>query len=86
MSAQQKALFLLEPHGEFVVQSNDIPEPGPGEVLVEIQASALNPIDWKIQALNIFVTKYPVVLGSDAASIVRKVGADVTGIAVGDRM
>ncbi|EKM58607.1 uncharacterized protein PHACADRAFT_253069 [Phanerochaete carnosa HHB-10118-sp] len=39
----QKALYLLEPKGQYAVQERDIQEPGPGEVLVEIHATALNP-------------------------------------------
>jgi len=82
----QKALYLLEPKGKFAVQERDIQEPGPGEVLVEIHATALNPVDWKIQAFDFFIKDYPAVLGTDAAGIVKKVGAGVTNVAVGDKV
>ena len=82
----QKALYLPEPKVPVVIQEREIDEPGPGEVLIEIHAAALNPSDWKIQALGILVTKFPVVLGIDSAGVVKKVGAGVTNLAVGDRV
>ena len=45
----QRALFLTKVHGDFKVESRAIPKPGPDEVLVRVQATALNPVDWKIQ-------------------------------------
>jgi hypothetical protein len=86
MSTQQKALYLVEPQGDFEVRSRDIQEPGPGEVLVEIHATALNPVDWKIQAYNLFIKDYPTILGTDSAGIVKKVGEGVTNVAVGDKV
>lgn len=86
MSVQQKSLVLLEPHGKFVVQSRDIPHPGPGEVLVEVHSTALNPVEWKIQAFNLIITEYPAVFGNDAAGVVKKVGEGVTNVVVGDRV
>jgi len=82
----QKALYLLELKGQFAVRQKDIQEPGPGEILVEIHAAALNPVDWKIQADGIIVTEYPAILGNDTAGIVKKVSTGVTNVAVGDRV
>lgn len=86
MSPKQKVLYLTKPQGSFEVAEADIPEPGPGEVLVEIHATALNPVDWKIAAYNFFVTEYPAVLGTDSAGVVKKVGEGVTNVAVGDKV
>lgn len=82
----QKALYLVEAKGALEVQERDIPAPGPGEILVEVHATGLNPVDWKIQTLGIFVKKYPVILGIDAAGIVKAVGEGVTTLAVGDKV
>ncbi|KAL5486256.1 hypothetical protein ACEPAI_7302 [Sanghuangporus weigelae] len=84
--AEQKALFLEAPVGEFRVRSKEIQKPSPGELLVKIHATALNPVDWKIRDFNYFVTEYPAVLGSDSAGIVQEVGEGVEGFVKGDRV
>ena len=86
MTVQQKALFLLEKQGAFAVRPVDAPTPGPGELLVEVHAAALNPVDWMIQSMGIMLTTYPAILGCDAAGTVKEVGTGVTGFAVGDRV
>ncbi|KAI9061179.1 GroES-like protein [Trametes sanguinea] len=83
---QQKALFLQAKQGEFAVASRPVPKPSPGEILVRNEASGLNPVDWKIQAYGIFVEKYPVVLGIDAAGVVEAVGEGVTRFKTGDKV
>lgn len=45
----QKALFLTKAHGAWKVNNRTIPTPGPGELVVKIQSTALNPVDWKVQ-------------------------------------
>lgn len=86
MVAQQKSLLLLEKQGAFAVRPTDIPKPGPGELLVEIHATALNPVDWKIQVYGIFLENFPAVLGTDSSGIVKEVGEGVTEFAVGDKV
>jgi NADPH:quinone reductase-like Zn-dependent oxidoreductase len=44
MSGQQKALWLKEEKGEFAVGPRSIDKPGSGELLVKIEATALNPV------------------------------------------
>ena len=44
-----KALYLKAAQGEYKVEDKPIPKPGAGELLVKITATALNPVDWKIQ-------------------------------------
>ena len=86
----QKALFLSnklsEPDGKFYVGTRDIPEPGPGCILVEVHATALNPADWKMADTGVFISKWPAVLGYDAAGVVKKVGDGVTTFTVGDKV
>ncbi|HEU5130375.1 MAG TPA: NADP-dependent oxidoreductase [Glycomyces sp.] len=65
------------------------PEPGPGEVLVRLEAAGVNPFDWKVVdgALRGAVDHaFPLVLGSDGAGIVERVGPGVTAPAPGDRV
>ncbi|EGN98743.1 hypothetical protein SERLA73DRAFT_181366 [Serpula lacrymans var. lacrymans S7.3] len=83
---QQKALFLQSKQGKFVVSPRDIPKPGNGEVLLKIHATALNPVDYKIQQHGIFVEKYPAILGADAAGVVEAIGDGVHTFVKGDRI
>ncbi|KAI0071422.1 GroES-like protein [Panus rudis PR-1116 ss-1] len=83
---QQKALFLLEKQGDLAIQPTNVYTPGAGELLVRVEATALNPVDWKIQQYGIYIEKYPVILGTDAAGVVAKVGEGVSSFAVGDRV
>ncbi|KAF5371251.1 hypothetical protein D9758_004230 [Tetrapyrgos nigripes] len=85
--SEQKALVLESKQGRFVVSTRPKPALVPaGELLVKIKASALNPIEWKIQAFAMFVEKYPAVLGCDIAGDVETVGEGVTGFNKGDRV
>ncbi|KAH7920889.1 GroES-like protein, partial [Leucogyrophana mollusca] len=85
-SGQQKALFLQSKQGKFVVGDRTIPNPGNGQLLVEVHAAGLNPVDFKIQQQGAIVDKYPVVLGNDASGIVEKVGEGVDNFVKGDRV
>lgn len=65
------------------------PEPGAGEVLVRVHAAGVNPFDWKVAegALRGSVEHaFPLVMGSDGAGVVERVGADVDSFRVGDRV
>lgn len=85
--AQNKSLFLESKLGRLVVKSAETPRPGPGEILVKIEATALNPLDWKIQALGLYIENYPTVLGFDASGTIAQVGEDVpSSFVVGDRV
>ncbi|KIK41719.1 hypothetical protein CY34DRAFT_805735 [Suillus luteus UH-Slu-Lm8-n1] len=86
MSAQQKALFLSEKQGDFEIGSRNIPSPGAGQLLVKVQSAALNPVDYKIKDIGIFITHYPAVLGTDIAGIVEEVGEGVENFRKGDRV
>ncbi|KAF8138741.1 chaperonin 10-like protein [Boletus edulis] len=78
--AAQLALWLPNVDAEFTLGENKIPEPGPGEILVKLEASAINPIDWKSKR------RYPAIIGENGSGIVAKVGDGVTHFATGDRV
>ena len=66
-----------------------IPEIGEYEVLAEIHAASINPIDFKIRDGKVkLLVKYqmPLILGNDFSGIVAKVGAKVTRFKVGDEI
>ena len=63
------------------------PAPGPGEVLVQIVASSVNPADYKLrQAGPPIAPALPAVLGCDAAGRVLAVGDGVEGFAPEDEV
>ncbi|KAG8213339.1 chaperonin 10-like protein [Butyriboletus roseoflavus] len=84
MPAQHLALILPSRQAPFVLGAREINEPGPGEILVRVKATALNPSDAKVQKRGIYVSKYPAVLGSDGAGVVERVGEGVTRFDPGD--
>jgi len=86
MATQQKALLVPAKFAAFVLGSKSIPKPGPGELLVKIRSTSLNPIDWKIHKYGIFVEEFPAVLGSALAGDVEEIGEGVTTFVKGDRV
>ena len=65
------------------------PAPGPGDILVEVRAAGLNPVDFKFRQGKlraIHRPKLPLVLGNELAGEVIAVGGDVTRFRMGDRV
>ncbi len=62
------------------------PEPGPNDLLVAVEAIAVNPVDTKVRASARPAAGSWRVLGWDAVGTVRAVGRDVSGFRVGDRV
>lgn len=57
------------------------PKPGPGEVLVKVAVTSVNPIDWKIRKGDlkaVMPLRFPVILGRDVAGEVVESGANVS--------
>jgi NADPH:quinone reductase-like Zn-dependent oxidoreductase len=65
----------------------DLPNPGPGEVLVRIHAAGVNPADWKIRsgAVRRFGDP-PFTLGLDLSGVVEAVGEGTTRFRPGDEV
>lgn len=67
----------------------EIPQPGPGQVLVRVRAAGVNALDGKIRsgALEaVFPTPLPVIPGFEVSGTVDAVGAGVTDVSVGDEV
>lgn len=84
-----KAFFARSYGGPEVMQLGELPEPSPrsGQVLVDVKASSINPVDWKVRNGDAKVVsgwKFPKVYGTDVAGVVAAMGEGVTGFAVGD--
>jgi NADPH2:quinone reductase len=71
----------------LTVEDIERPEPGPGEVLVRVHASGVNPTDWKIRA---GATARPIdgfqIPHQDGAGIIEAVGEGVDPARVGQRV
>lgn len=64
------------------------PEPGPGQVLVSVQAIGVNPIDYKSYSgmMGADPALLPKRVGSEAAGVISALGPEVTGFSVGDEV
>lgn len=85
-----KAMFYTETGGPEVLQYADRPdpEPGAGDVVVDVEATALNRLD-VVQRNGWFQMPgfaFPHIAGMDVAGTVSAVGDAVTDVAVGDRV
>lgn len=84
-----RALFM-ERHGgpeELAVGERPRPKAGPGEVLVEVRAAALNHLDlFVLRGLPGLTLEMPHIGGADGAGVVVEVGTGVTGWQPGDEV
>ena len=84
-----KAVVLHEFGGVDCLQVEEVPDPkpGPGEVLIDIAASALNHLDVDVrEGLSRFPVETPFILGVEVVGRIAEVGEGVEGWAVGDRV
>ena len=87
-TATMHALVLESADAPFVAREIARPVAGPGQVLVEIAASGVNPLDTKIRAGAAAHARHPLpaVLGMDLAGVVRAVGTGIERFRVGDEV
>src|SRR6266850_5237150 len=88
-TAKTMQAAVLDSHGAaFRVAPVAQPDPQPGQVLVRIEASAVNPLDIKIRAGQAAHARQPLpaILGIDLAGVVEAVGSGVTSFGPGDEV
>lgn len=83
--------MVIDRYGKVPMRLAEIPAPeiGEYEILTEIHAASINPIDFKIRDGKVkLLVKYqmPLILGNDFSGVVVKVGAKVTRFKVGDEI
>jgi NADPH:quinone reductase-like Zn-dependent oxidoreductase len=86
-----KAIVVHQYGGPEVLKFEDYPDPvpGPGEVLVKVAATSVNPIDYKRRAgltKDFYPMTFPGLIGVDIAGTVVKIGLGVEGFSVGDQV
>jgi len=86
-----KAIVVHQYGGPEVLKFEEYPDPvpGPGEVLVRVAATSVNPIDYKRRAgftKDFYPIKFPGLMGVDVAGTVVKIGSGVEGFSVGDQV
>jgi NADPH:quinone reductase-like Zn-dependent oxidoreductase len=81
-----KAIRLHQPGGPEQLRHEEIPTPapGPGEVLVQLKAAALNHRDVWIRMGMQMTDRLPLIPGSDGAGLVAEVGAGTSHLKVGE--
>jgi len=60
------------------------PKPGPGELLVRVDATAVNPIDWKLREGYFKDLPLPFIPGGDFCGSIEEAGPGVTSLQKGD--
>ena len=80
-----KAIQIEATGGPEVLQLVElpIPEPGPGQVLVRIEAAGVNFIEIYFRK-GVYKSAFPLIPGSEAAGTVEELGPGVTGFKPGD--
>lgn len=74
---------------QFKIEDVVVPSPGPGEVLVKIEASAVNHVDLFLRQgflAQMIPLELPAILGGEGAGTIAALGPDVQGYSVGDRV
>ncbi|WNF57479.1 zinc-dependent alcohol dehydrogenase family protein [Pseudomonas sp. SG20052] len=87
-SLQMRALIVDVANGPLRLVSIPRPVPGPGQVLVRIKASGVNPLDGKIRSGQAAHARQPLpaVLGMDLAGTIEALGEGVSGWLPGDEV
>jgi NADPH:quinone reductase len=82
-----RAIQITETGGPEVLRLAELPdpEPGPGQLLVEVAAAGVNYID-TYQRSGAYPMPLPFIPGSEGAGTVTAVGPDVSDVSVGDQV
>ena len=86
-----KAVRIHDYGGPEVLRYEDAPRPtpGPGEVLIQVRAAGVNPVDWKIREGYLkqrVKHSLPLILGWDLSGVVEATGPGVTRLKAGDEV
>jgi NADPH:quinone reductase-like Zn-dependent oxidoreductase len=71
-----QALVIAKKDATHTLVTRATPQPGPGQLLIEVKAIAMNPVDAFQRDVGALIQAFPTVLGSDIAGVVVSVGPD----------
>ena len=86
MTDTMRAAVVSEPGADFELVERDVPEPGPGEVRVAVEACGICRSDEFVREGSYPGVSYPRVPGHEIAGTVDAVGDDVDAWAAGERV
>ncbi len=85
-----KAIVMTQAGNPEVLQLQEIPQPkikNPTDVLIQLKAAGINPIDTKLRARGTFYPdESPAILGCDGAGIIVAIGEGVTKFQPGEEV
>ncbi|QBE61837.1 zinc-dependent alcohol dehydrogenase family protein [Pseudoduganella lutea] len=71
----------------FILREVPKPVPGPGQVLVRVHATSINPLDYQVRRGDYpDLVQLPAITGHDVSGVVEEVGPGVTAFAPGDEV
>ncbi len=84
-----KAAYIEQYGGseQFKIGELEKPVIGPDDVLIEVYAASVNPVDWKLREgylRQMLSDEMPLVIGWDVAGVIQEVGENVSDLQVGD--
>lgn len=89
MKDSMKALVLPSFGGPDVFELRDVPKPvpGAGQVLVQVHATSINPLDYQVRRGDYpDLVPLPAITGHDVSGVVEAVGPGVTAFVPGDEV
>ncbi|MDM8150089.1 NADP-dependent oxidoreductase [Priestia megaterium] len=86
-----KGIGIKEYGGVEKLEEIILPTPSlePDDVLIEVKAAGVNPVDWKIREGKLqkaIPYNLPLILGWDVSGIIKQVGSNVTSFKIGDEV
>jgi D-arabinose 1-dehydrogenase-like Zn-dependent alcohol dehydrogenase len=81
-----RAVQVSEPGGPFELVQREVPEPGPGEALVRVQACGICHSDSYVKEGGFPGVSYPAVPGHEIAGVIAALGEGARGWEVGQRV
>ena len=84
--AKMRAIVVHQPGGPLVMEERDMPSPGAGEILIRVQACGVCHSD-SVTVQGLFPEiRYPRVPGHEVVGVIERLGAEVQGWSVGERV